>query len=58
MEEQRFKPFIVTTIIGMVIWTCVVGFMHTYIISVDWNVLQGKMISQNYFTLNHLYLYW
>jgi hypothetical protein len=39
LKEERFRPFIVTAFIGCALWALTGGFIHAFIVSIDWKCL-------------------
>lgn len=46
MYEERFRPFVVGTLVGATLWTSTGGLLHAYVISPDWERLGPTAIEQ------------
>ena len=46
MYEEMYRPFVVTTLVGNILWTVSRGFIHAYIISPDWESLGSTAIER------------
>jgi hypothetical protein len=44
--NETYRPFVVTTIVGCILWTATGGFIHAYVISPDWETM-GQRSLQN-----------
>jgi hypothetical protein len=44
-EEERFRPFVVTALIGCALWVLTGGSIHAFFVSVDWDRLNQTAAS-------------
>jgi len=44
--EEKYRPFVVTTLVGTVLWTATGGFIHAYVICPDWEQLGPTAIEK------------
>jgi hypothetical protein len=45
MYEEKYRPFIVGAITGCILWSISGGFIHTYVISPDWEAMGQNAVS-------------
>jgi hypothetical protein len=43
-EEERFRPFVVTALIGGALWAITGGFIHAFLVSIDWDRLSQNAV--------------
>jgi hypothetical protein len=46
MHEERYRPFVVTTLVGAGLWTASGGLIHAYVICPDWQRLGPTVIEK------------
>ncbi len=46
MNEEKFRPFVVTALVGGVLWTATGGFIVAYVICPDWEGLNEATIEE------------
>jgi len=46
MNGETYRPFVLTAIVGCLLWTATGGFIHAYVISPDWESM-GQSSLQN-----------
>lgn len=46
MHEEKYRPFVVGTLVGATLWTVTGGFLHAYVFSLDWERLGSTAIEQ------------
>lgn len=46
MNQERFRPFVVTTLVGCVLWCVSGGMIHAYIICPDWGQITGSAMEE------------
>lgn len=46
MYEEKYRPFVVTTLVGGVLWIASGGLLHAYVISPDWEQLGPTAIEK------------
>ena len=44
MHEEKYRPFVVTTVVGCILWVVSGGFIHAYVICPDWSQLESTAI--------------
>src|SRR6266545_323928 len=45
MNEEKYRPFVVSAIIGCMLWTATGGLIHAYIVSPDWDEMGQRTFS-------------
>lgn len=46
IDEERYRPFVVTMLVGCVLWVCSGGSVHAYLICPDWTQLGPDGVEQ------------